>query len=398
MEFIVICTSGKWQLPIIRKAKSRGLVCIAIDENPDALGFIEADYVIVSKLNDLDYIVDEIRKITNKISGAISFCSDAGIFLAQHLNSQFMCAPQLMFQVENATNKVIQRRIWDASGIVQPKFEVFKNSKDANLYGSRTVFPFVVKPSDSSGSRGVTIVSHPGELNQAIDSAFEYSKAGEIIIEEFMNGIEYTVEILAVDAEVNILLITRKIKVSENTRTVSRELASISPENFLYPKIAQLAKSAFESLGIKNGPGHLEMIVDEETGPVGVVEAAFRGGGFNLSDRLVELTTGIDLTSACLMPFFGEQPSTQEINYRPGVLYFQPTQKGRLINILGLAEVEKISGVEIEILGNLGEVYEEPKTDGDRLCTIIITALTPLELEEKKKQVDSLLNFIFEDV
>ena len=309
-----------------------------------------------------------------------------------------MCAPQLLFQAENATNKGIQRRIWSAAGIAQPKFEVFKNSNDAYLFGSKTVLPFVVKPSDSSGSRGVTIVSHSCELSQAIDSAFEFSKAGEIIIEEFMTGTEYTVEILAVEAEVNVLLVTRKIKVSENTRTVSRELASISPENFLYPKIAHLAKSAFESLGIKNGPGHLEMIVDEETGPVGVVEAAFRGGGFNLSDRLVQLTTGIDLTSACLMPFLGEQPSIPEINYRPSVLFFQPTQKGRLVNVLGLVEVEKISGVEIEILGVLGQVYEEPKTDGDRLCTIIITAFTSLELEEKKQQVDSLLYFIFEDI
>ncbi len=398
MEFIVICTSGKWQLPIIRKAQSRGMVCIAIDENSDALGFNEADYVIVSKLNELDYIVDEIRKITNRISGAISFCSDAGIFLAQYLNSQFMCAPQLLFQAENAINKVTQRRIWDATGIAQPKFEVFKNSKDAHLFGSKAVFPFVVKPSDSSGSRGVTIVSHPGELNQALHSAFEFSKAGEIIIEGFMTGTEYTVEVLAVETEVHVLLVTRKIKVSENTRTVSRELASISPENFLYPKIAHLAKSAFESLGIKNGPGHLEMIVDEETGPVGIVEAAFRGGGFNLSDRLVQLTTGIDLTNACLMPFLGEQPSIPEIHYRPSILFFHPTQKGRLVNIVGLAEVQKISGVEIEILGVLGQVYEEPKTDGDRLCTIIITACTSLELEEKKQQVDNLLYFIFEDI
>jgi len=398
MEFIVVCTSGKWQLPIIRKAKSRGLVCIAIDENAGALGLNEADYVIISKLNELDYIVDEIRKITNEILGAISFCSDVGIFLAQHLNSEFMCAPQLLFQAENATNKVVQRRIWGAAGIAQPKFEVFKNIKDAHLFGSRTVFPFVVKPSDSSGSRGVTIVSQPGELNQAIVSAFEFSKAGEIIIEGFMSGTEYTVEILAVEAEVHVLLVTRKIKVSENTRTVSRELASISPENFLYPKIAHLAKAAFESLGIKNGPGHLEMIVDEETGPVGIVEAAFRGGGFNLSDRLVQLTTGIDLTGACLMPFLGEQLSIPEIHYRPSVLFFHPTQKGRLVNILGLAEVEKISGVEIEILGVLGQVYEEPKTDGDRLCTIIITAFTSLELEEKKQQVDNRLSFIFEDI
>ena len=60
----------------------------------------------------------------------------------------------------------------------------------------------------------MTIVSQLSELKGAIESAFEFSKAGEVIIEDFMVGTEYTVEILAIDGEVNILLITRKMKVN----------------------------------------------------------------------------------------------------------------------------------------------------------------------------------------
>jgi hypothetical protein len=398
MNYIVVCTSGKWQIPIFRKAKSYGLTCIAVDENANASGFKEADFVIVAKLTDISYIVNEIRKITDEISGAISFCSDAGVSLAQVLNNEFRCSPKLLFSAENATNKANQRKLWSTSDIAQPKFKVFINAEDAYLFGASANLPFVVKPSDSSGSRGVSIVSKPLELKGAIKSAFEFSKTGEVIFEDFMAGTEYTVEVLAIDGEVNVLLITRKMKVSEDTRTVSRELRSISPENHLYPKIANLAKSAFESLGINNGPGHLEMIVDEEIGPVGVVEAAFRGGGFNLSDRLVEVTTGFDLTDSCLMPFLNKKSLVEKIGYNPSVLFFQPTQKGRLVAVHGLAQAERIQGVEIEILGVLGEVYEEPTTDGDRLCTIIISAPTDSELEEKKKQVENLLTFSFEDI
>jgi hypothetical protein len=398
MKYLVVCTSGKWQMPIIVKAKSRGLTCIAIDEDINAPGLELADYQIVSKLTDTDYIAGEIRKITDKILGAISFCSDAGVPLAQFLNRDFQCSPRLLFSPENAVNKVVQRKMWLKDDIDQPKFDIFNNTESANAFGSTANLPFVVKPSDSSGSRGVTIVSQLHELNGAIEQARRFAKLNEIIIENFMAGTEYTVEVIAIDGEVHTLLITRKAKVSESTRTVSRELVSISPENPLYQIISNLAISAFKSLRINNGPGHLEMIVNESTGPVGVIEAAFRGGGFNLADRFVEVTTGFRLTDACLAPFLDENIVVGELEYKPSILFFQPTQKGRLVCVQGLEEVEKIKGVEIEFLGELGAVYGNPNTDGDRLCTIILSASTNAELVEKKKRVESLLRFDFEEL
>jgi hypothetical protein len=397
MNYIVVCTSGKWQVPIIREARLQGIICIAVDENANSEGFKHANHSIVSDLTNVGFIVGEIRKITEEIIGAISFCSDAGVILAQVLNQEFQCSNRLHFDAENATNKVRQRQIWEASNLAQPKFQVFSDSDDAYLFGASKNLPFVVKPSDSSGSRGVAIVNNPLELERAIGSAFTYSKTGEIIIEDFMIGTEFTVEVIAIDGVVNVLLITRKVKVSENTRTVSRELRSISPSDPLYAKISNLAISAFESLGISNCPGHLEMIVDEEDGPVGLVEAAFRGGGFNLADRLVEVTTGFDLTNSCLMPFLGAKCSVETLGYTPSILFFHPTQKGKLVEIVGLDEAEKIPGVEIEILGVQGEIYGEPVTDGDRLCTIIISASSESELEEKKSRVEMLLKFCFEE-
>jgi hypothetical protein len=397
MKYLVVCTSGKWQLPIILKAKSRGLTCIAIDEDANAPGLDLADYQIVSKLNETEHIASEIRKITNKILGAISFCSDAGIPLAQFLNRDFQCSPRLLFSAESAVNKVVQRKLWLKDNVNQPKFAIFTNSESAYSFGSTANLPFVVKPSDSSGSRGVTIVRQPLEIKEAIEQAQKFAKSDEIIIEDFMAGTEYTVEVIAIDSEVHTLLITRKEKVSESARTVSRELVSISPESPWYQMISTLAISAFKSLGINNGPGHLEMIVNESSGPVGVVEAACRGGGFNLAARFVEVTTGFRLTDACLAPFLDENIFVEDLGYKPSILFFQPTQKGRLVRMLGIEEAEKIEGVEIEILGEPGTVYGDPATDGDRLCTVIISAPTSLELARKKKRVENLLKFEFEE-
>lgn len=397
MKYLVVCTSGRWQLPIIQEAKSQGIVCIAIDENAQAEGLKIADYSIVSDLNNFGFICEEIRKITKVIIGAISFCSDAGIDLAQNLNKEFQCSSRIQFDSVNATSKVIQRQIWAANNLAQPRFEVFSRADLAYLFGLKSKIPFVVKPSDSSGSRGVSIINHSIELESAIESALRYSRTGEIVVEDFMVGTEYTIEVIAVDGDVRVLLITKKIKVSENTRTVSRELRSVSPRNPLYAEISKLAISAFEALGIKNGPGHMEMIVDEVAGPVGIVEAAFRGGGFNLADRLVKITTGFDLTKSCLAPFQGHRVDLGNLGYLPSILFFYPTQRGKLVEIVGLAEAREIPGVEIEILGVEGKYYNEPTTDGDRLCTIIISASSDSDLEDKKRQVETLFKFYFEE-
>jgi len=397
MKYLVVYKSGKWQIPIIQEAKSKGIICIAVDENPQAEGFKHADYSIASDLTNVSFISQEIRRITGNIIGAISFCSDAGIALAQTLNIEFNCSSQVQFDAVKATNKVIQRQIWEASNLAQPRLEVVSSDEQSLLFGLKTKIPCVVKPSDSSGSRGVSIVNHSFELEAAIESALQYSRTGEIIVEDFMVGTEYTIEVIAIEGLVHVLLITRKVKVSENTRTVSRELRSVSPQNPLFAKISKLAISAFEALGIKNGPGHMEMIVDEVSGPVGLVEAAFRGGGFNLADRLVEVTTGFDLTESCLVPFQNQRVVVKELGYSPSVLFFYPTQKGKLVAIIGVDEAREIPGVEIEILGVLGNYYNDPITDADRLCTIIISASSETELEEKKSRVEMILKFCFED-
>lgn len=398
MKYLVICPSGKWQIPIIREAKSRGLGTIAVDEDSNAAGFKHADYVVNAALKDTIYIKDEIKKVTNKIIGAISFCSDKGISLAQKLNREFQCSPKLIFNSENATNKIYQRNLWKRSNIPQPKFQSFTNPQEAITFGTSVTLPIVIKPSDSSGSRGVTIVSHADEIKGAVDYAFKFSTSGEIIVEDFIDGLEYTVEVLAIDSKVHVLLVTQKVQISNDNRVVSRELRTVSPQHHAYKQISSLAKSAFESLGIGNGPGHLEVILNQETGTAGVVEAAFRGGGFNLADRLVQVATSFDLTKACLGPYLNDRINMEEITYRPSTLFFQPTRKGKLVGISGLEQVKKIPGVEIEILGILGKSYSIPRTDGDRLCTIIATASTDSELDLKKRQIEGLLEFRFEEI
>lgn len=396
MKFLAVCTSGEWQKPIITEAKKQGILTVAIDSNELSQGFDIADYKIASNLDDLEFIFAEIRSITNSLIGAISYCSEAGISLAQSIMREFQCPLDNLFNPLVATNKGLQRRIWEETMVSQPQFDVFDSKSRALSNAARRKLPFVIKPTDSSGSRGVSVVNKYDEVSLGIENAFTYSKSNSIIIEEFMVGSEFTVEVFAYEGVILPVLVTKKDKVGKDVLTVSKALWTVNPNNHLYDSITSIALKAFASLGLKNGPGHLEMIVDENKGPVGIVEAAFRGGGFNLSTKLIHAATGFHFTRASLSIFDKTLPKSKSQFYKPSLLFFYPSQKGRLVSIEGLNEVNQLPDVEVDLLASIGEFYEEPKTDGDRLCTIIISAEDENALMEQKKYVESILRFHFE--
>jgi biotin carboxylase len=227
--------------------------------------------------------------------------------------------------------------------------------------------------------------------------AFKYSKTNQIIIEEFMPGVEFTVEVFAFEGEILPVLITQKEKIQNGTGTVSGFLRAINPDHSFYSQIADLAVQAYSALGLRNGPGHLELIADLKSGPVGVVEAAARGGGFGLSTKLMLAVTGFDLIGETLRTFNGDSKFPNILKFKPGALFFVPSRKGRLIEIEGLAESRAIEGVDISVFAKIGSEYQEPVSDGDRLCAIVVTASSDEELDSKIQLIRERLRFVFDD-
>lgn len=396
MSFLVVCTSGIWQIPIIQEAHRNGIKTIAIDSDENAQGLKISDYKIVAPLNELEYIVSKILEITRSIVGAVSYCSDAGMQLSQDIMNYFACNQNTHIDSEVFTNKVLQRERWLNADILQPSYWAFESKKDALQVARKKKLPFVVKPADSSGSRGVTIVMERDSIPVALDQAFEFSRNRKIIVEDYMPGTEYTVEVFASNKKIVPLLVTKKEKIDEETKTVSRSLWSVNPDSYFYNEIVNLATSAFEALGLTDGPGHLELIVDEMTGPLGVIEAAARGGGFNLSTSLIQVTTGFNFLNKSLELFLKTEIEIVTTHYNPSVLFFYPTIKGRLLTIHGLNEVVAMPFVQMTILAEIGKHYENATTDGDRLCTVIVSAESEHELMARVAKVKSTLTFGFD--
>jgi biotin carboxylase len=374
--WIVAITAGRWQKHGIQEAQKIGIKVVAIDSDPNAEGFKEADKSICIDINDFEAVIVALRALRINIQGAVSFCSDAGMLLAAYVREQFDILGPRTKICRSLIDKGIQRQIWEKAGVPSPKYRIF-NSKETLLscipaFG----FPSIIKPTDSSGSRGVTkLESIDDDLIEAVDHAFYFSKSGEVLLETYMVGQEFTVEVFCEHGKVITLSVTEKKKVAGTRGTVASELATPDRSPDLLLQITNSVADAFLALGYENGPGHAEVILMDDNS-VGLIEVAGRGGGFMVFDKFVPLTSGVNIAKLTCLQALGLPLGPIKVVHRPAVLRFFPSQEGKLLDILGFDDANKVSGVEAGCFVNPGDSFGSARSDGDRLGFILSSATT----------------------
>lgn len=387
---IVFVTAGHWQVPAIKMAKELGFFSISIDSNPKAPGLEISDYSIISELEKINEILEKIDSFNVAVKGVLSYCSEVGVFTAARIREHYNLGFPSAEQVSIFLDKSLQRKKLDLDGFINPKWIEINDFIDLDIKVNKFKFPLVVKPPDSSGSRGVSVVDSPGELQNKVSKAANFSKNKKIIIEEFIDGIEYTVEVAASEKIITVLLITRKVKVSDELRMVASELWSVNPSDEIHFKISSLAKQVFKSFGLQTGVGHLEVIVNSKN-DIYVVEAAIRGGGFNLAHKLVEYSTGFDYCKWAIESEVGKVCDSKIYFYKPSVLFFQPTTKGILKKISGIEAANLHSGVDVEQLITEGSKVNHATTDADRIYCAIVQSNSEENLKEKKVEMQNMI-------
>lgn len=393
--WLVAATAGRWQQHGIVEARKVGLKVLAIDSDPNALGFLDADKYLCIDTNDHDAVIKGIRNLDVPIRGAVSFCSEAGMLLAAYVREVFNLAGPGLVLCQRLIDKGIQRRIWEKAGVSSPRFLTFNSRQEAlnaiPLFG----FPCIIKPTDSSGSRGVTkLESARDDLVEAVDRAFSFAKSGEIILEDYMFGTEFTVEVFCMNGVVNVLAISEKKKLSSTRGTVARELATPDRPSEVLDRIADTVSSAFIALDYLEGPGHAEVILMED-GSVGLVEVAGRGGGFMVFDKFVPLVSGVNVAQLTALQAVGIALPPFKSLARAAVLRFFPTQSGTLRAIHGFEEANKVSGVEAGCFVQPGASFDQATSDGDRLGYIISCAETVAEAQLFADLAESNISFDF---
>ena len=278
-----------------KQAKKLGyyLIGIAYEKGAACKKYCDKFYPI--SFADKDSVLEVCK--TENIDGITSFSLESAlptvIYVAQNMglvSNSFECAKKL-------ENKFTMRKCFTAAGIPNPLYKLVKTTMDLDEIDM--LFPCIVKPVDSGGSQGVTKVNDRKELHNAFQRAIKYSKNGGVIIEQFVDGREFSVEYISHNGNHYHLQITDKVTSGEPyfVELAHHQPAQISVE--LMSRMKNMVEKALTALDIENSASHTEIKLDSK-GDLYIIEVGARMGGDYITSDLVRLSTGYDFVKGVI--------------------------------------------------------------------------------------------------
>lgn len=375
---LLVLAAGILQVPVIKKAKEMGIYVIAADGDPNAVGLKYADKAIVVNITS----EEDVLKVACKehIDGVIHPCSEVSMNVMGRLNDELGLSGISREQAIRATNKHLMREAFEKGNAPSPKSMLTENAEDAWIHLQNDFSSDgILKPSRNSGSRGIAKVSRGMDKNdfiKAYDIALNESRDKSVLIEQFIEGPEFSIEIIVWNGIVNVLTVTDK-KTTGAPHFV--ELGHNQPSCFSAEDVETLKMAAIagvKALGVSNCACHAEAKLMD--GKAYLMEIGARLGGDFISTELTHLSTGIDLVAAAINVALGIEPDLNPKEDPKGVCirYFCP-KPGKLLSISNTEILNNPHVYLWEIYRKVGDIIPEVTSSLCRSGHVIVTEDTP---------------------
>ena len=375
---LLVLAAGLLQVPVIKKAKEMGIYVIAADGDPNAVGLKYADKAIVVNITSEEDVLKVARE--EKIDGVIHPCSEVSMNVMGRLNDELGLSGITREQAIRATNKHLMREAFEMGGAPSPKSILTENSEDAwkHLQNDFST-DGILKPSRNSGSRGIAKVvrdMNKADFINAYNIALNESRDKSVLLEQFIEGPEFSIEIIVWNGKVNVLTVTDK-KTTGAPHFV--ELGHNQPSCYSAEEVEILkavAVSGVKALGVNNCACHAEAKLMD--GKAYLMEIGARLGGDFISTELTHLSTGIDMVAAAINVALGIEPDLNPKEEPKGVCirYFCP-KPGKLVSV-GNTEILKDPRVYLwEIYHKAGDVIPKVTSSLCRSGHVIVTESSP---------------------
>jgi len=289
MNKIAIIGGSYLQLPVVRKAKDLGLEVHCFSWREGTVCDKEADYYYPISIIKKEEILKVCQDIG--INGILTIASDVAVPTVNYVATEMGLIGNSSKYSAMMTNKYQMRTSFSEHGIPSPSYKLVK-SRD-NIYEDSLKWPLIVKPTDRSGSLGVEKVYDISHLYSAIDEAVSDSFNKEAIVEEYVDGLEISIESISWNGRHYVLQITDKVTTGEPYFVeTEHHQPSCLPDN-IQKRIRELVPKALDALHIKYGASHSEMKITP-SGELVFIEIGARMGGDFIGSTLVQLSTGYD--------------------------------------------------------------------------------------------------------
>ena len=337
--------AGFMQGVAIRAARALGCTVVAADGNPSAVCAAEADEFVCIDLKDTARLIDYARYLQQN-GGLDAVFTAATDFSAAVAAIAAACGLRghTLEAALNATDKVRMRECFRKADVPSPAFielTAADLAAPADIIGAQSsaptdsfvaadnlpygdagaatadalerrlgelagCFPLVVKPVDNMGARGCSLVKNLSELRKAAATALQYSRSGRIIVEEYIEGSEFSIEGLVFGGRLYITaLADRHIFFPPYFIEMGHTIPSDCPQA-IADEVISVFERGVHALGLTDGAVKGDILVRNGKAFVGEIAARLSGG--YMSGWTVPYSCGLDITEAALTLALGGSP------------------------------------------------------------------------------------------
>ena len=312
---VLIFGVGELQQSIIGRAHKMGLYVVGIDPYADAFCKDDVEAFEIVGGQDFEGTCAVVEKYG--IDAIVTAATDKPLVMMARIAEKYGFPFYSVETAQWSTDKFQMKKRFELGGVPHAQGRLISKVEETE----GLVFPVIVKPRDNSGSRGVKLCRNQDELKTSIEEALENSKLDTVLVEEFIEGPEFSIESLHHDDKNEVIQFTEK-KTTEFPYNV--ELGHIQPANITdenKQKIREIIKQIGKALNYVNCPSHTELKINERG--IFVIETSPRLGGDYITSTLTPLSTGVYLEDELLKIALGVKtnPVPKAVQYS-GVRFF----------------------------------------------------------------------------
>lgn len=308
MKKILLLGGSAQQIIAIETAKRLGYYTVLCDYLEDNPGQDYADRFYLVSTTDKDAVLKVAQE--EQIDGVLAYASDPAAPTAAYVTKKMNLPGNPYESVEILCNKDKFRKFLSENGFCTPKAKGYSDLIEAALDIKNGMFkmPAIVKPVDSSGSKGVSLIDSDNDITNKLEYAMSFSRDMRIVVEEFVEKLGYQIagDALSVDGDL-VFRYFANDHFNSNCVNPFVPIAASFPYNMpeeVQNKIHTEIQRLIKLLHMGTCTYNLDMRIDKDYN-VYLMEVAPRDGG-NYIPQIIKYATGEDLVEYSIKAAMGE--------------------------------------------------------------------------------------------
>lgn len=374
-KLLHILGGGPWQLPTMKRAQALGHRVLVTDYTPERPAYALADAHECVDITDAERTLEVARR--HAIDGIVCDTTDTGVRTAAAVAERLGLAGAGVDAADICTDKSRLRAVAQAAGLTAPLHVALDDAHELHGAAALVGWPLVVKPVDNQSGRGVSIVREAVRLDEAYRYARDHSRAGRVLLERCVEGVEYIVDGFVCEGHVHLLGIASKVP-SDDNPTIAARILYLGGDDFDQARRAlePATRTLLRAVNLRGGIFHAEFIVGPDTRPV-PIDLAARGGGVMIYTHVLPQISGVDTLAATIGHALRQPVDVRVTRRRAACIDFLRAPPGRLAALGGLDDAVATPGIAaVHIGASVGDDLGVLRMKDDRPGFVIAVADT----------------------